>query len=54
MEPHLILIAIGVIVVYAFWRTIFKIAIIALIIGYVFLVVTSTQDIVHVLRMLLP
>jgi hypothetical protein len=50
----LILITIGVLVVYAFWRTIFKVAILALIIGYVFLVVTGTLDMMHVFRMLLP
>ena len=50
----LILIVISVLVVYAFWRTIFKVAIIALIVGYVFLLVTGTLDIVHALRALLP
>lgn len=54
MTPTLILITIGVLVVYAFWRTIFKIAILALVIGFVFLVVTSTLDVVHVVRILLP
>lgn len=54
MTPTLILITIGVLVVYAFWRTIFKIAILALIIGFVLLVVTTTQDVVHVVRSLLP
>ena len=53
LSPTLILVIIGVLVVYAFWRTIFKVVIIALIIGFVFLVVTSTLDIVHVLRGLL-
>lgn len=53
LSPTLILVIIGVIVVYAFWRTIFKVVIIALIIGFVFLLVTSTLDIVHVLRAML-
>jgi len=53
LSPTLILIIISVLVVYAFWRTIFKVAIIALIIGYVFLLVTGTLDAVHVLRALL-
>jgi hypothetical protein len=53
LSPTLILIVIGVLVVYAFWRTIFKAAIIALVVGYVFLLVTGTLDIVHVLRVLL-
>jgi len=53
LSPTLILVIIGVLVVYAFWRTIFKVVIIALIIGFVFLLVTSTLDIVHVLRAML-
>lgn len=53
LSPTLILVIIGVIVVYAFWRTIFKVVIIALIIGFVFLLVTSTLDIVHALRAML-
>ena len=53
LSPTLILIIIGVVVVYAFWRTIFKVAIIAVIVGFVFLLVTGTLDVVHVLRALL-
>ncbi len=53
LSPTLILIVIGALVVYAFWRTIFKVVVIALIIGFVFLVVTSTLDMVRVLHALL-
>jgi arginine exporter protein ArgO len=54
LSPTLILIIIGVLVVYAFWRTIFKVVLVALIVGYVFLLVTGTLDVVHALRSLLP
>jgi putative effector of murein hydrolase LrgA (UPF0299 family) len=53
-DPTLILILIAAVFVAAFWRTILKIAIAALIIGFLFLFITGTLDVVHVLHALMP
>jgi hypothetical protein len=52
--PTLILIIIAAVVVAAFWQTILKIGIVAVIIGFVFLYVTGLLDIVHGLHALIP
>ena len=53
-NPTVILILIAAVFVAAFWQTILKIAIAALIIGFLFLFVTGTLDIVHMLHALIP
>lgn len=53
-NPTLILIIIAAMVVAVFWRTILKIGIAAMIIGFVFLLATSLLDVVHVLHALIP
>jgi hypothetical protein len=52
--PTLILIVIAAVVVVAFWRTILKVGIAALIIGFVFLLATGMLEIVHALHALIP
>jgi hypothetical protein len=52
--PTLILIVIAAVVVAAFWQTILKVAIAALIIGFVFLLATGLLNIVHALHALIP
>lgn len=53
-NPTLIVILIAAVVVAAFWQTILKIFIAALIIGFLFLFITGTLDVVHLLRALIP
>jgi hypothetical protein len=53
-NPTLILIIIAAVVVAAFWRTILKIGIAAVMIGFVFLLVNGLLDIVHGLHALIP
>jgi hypothetical protein len=53
-NPTFIFIIIAAVVVAVFWRTILKIAIAAVIIGFVFLLVTGLLDIVHGLHTLIP
>jgi hypothetical protein len=53
LNSTLIVIIIAAVVVAAFWRMILKIGIAALIIGFVFLLVTSMLDILHGLHALL-
>lgn len=43
----LVLIVIAAVVVAAFWKTLFKVAIAALVIGFAFLCVTSVLEIMH-------
>jgi hypothetical protein len=52
--PSFILIVIAAVVVAAFWRTILKIVFAAIIIGFVFLLVTGLLEIVHGLSTLIP
>jgi hypothetical protein len=52
--PTLILLVIAAVVVSAFWRTILKIGIAAIIIGFVFLLVTGLLEILHGLHALIP
>lgn len=54
LNPTLILIIIAAVVVAAFWQTILKIVIAALIIGFVFLFITDLLDVVHSLHALVP
>lgn len=50
----LVLIIIAAVITAVFWKTLLKVIIAALIIGFVFLCVTSVLDIVHVLHALIP
>lgn len=50
----LILIIIGAVIVAAFWKTLFKVVLAALVIGFVVLCVTGVLDIVHALHALIP
>jgi hypothetical protein len=50
----LVLIVIAAVIVAVFWKTVFKIIIAALIIGFVFLCITSVLDVVHGLHTLIP
>ena len=54
LSPALILIIIGAVLLAAFWQTILKIAIAALIIGFLYLFITCTVDVVHLLHALIP
>jgi uncharacterized membrane protein YGL010W len=49
-----ILLVIAAVVVAAFWRTILKIGIAAVIIGFIFLFVTGLLEILHGLHSLIP
>ena len=53
LSPALILIIIGAVLLAAFWQTILKIAIAALVIGFFYLFITSTVDVVHTLHALI-
>jgi hypothetical protein len=53
-NPTLILIVIAAVIVAFFWRTILKIGIAAVLIGFAFLLVTGLLDILHGLRALVP
>lgn len=53
-QNPLVLIIIAAVIVAAFWRTIAKIGIAAVIIGFVFLLVTGLLDILHALHALIP
>jgi hypothetical protein len=50
----LILIVIAAVIVALFWKTLFKIAIAALVIGFVFLLITGLLDTLHGLHALIP
>jgi hypothetical protein len=50
----LVLIVIAAVIVAVFWKTLFKVAIAALIIGFVFLTVSGLLDILHGLHALIP
>jgi hypothetical protein len=54
LNSTLVIIIIAAVIVAAFWRTILKIAIAAVIIGFVLLFVTSLLDIVQGLHALIP
>ena len=54
LNPALVLIIIAAVVTALFWRLIVKIGIAAMIIGFVFLLVSGLLDILHGLRALLP
>jgi hypothetical protein len=53
-ENPLVLIIIAAVVVAAFWRTIVKIGIAAVIIGFVFLLVSGMLEILYALHALIP
>jgi hypothetical protein len=53
LNSTLILIVIAAVIVAAFWRFILKIGIAAIIIGFLFLLVTSLLDILHGLNALI-
>jgi hypothetical protein len=50
----LVLIIIAAVIMAVFWKTLLKVIIAALMIGFVFLCVTSVLDIAHVLHALSP
>jgi hypothetical protein len=50
----LVLIIIAAVIMAVFWKTLLKVIIAALIIGFVLLCVTSALGIVHVLHALIP
>jgi hypothetical protein len=54
LNPTLILLVIAALVVAAFWQTILKIAIAGLIVGFLYLFITGTVDVVHLLHALIP
>lgn len=54
LNPTFVLIIIGAVVVAVFWRMVLKIGIAALIIGFVFLLVSGLLDILQGLRGLIP
>jgi len=54
LNPPLVLIIIAAVIVTVFWRPILKIAIAAMIIGFVFLFVTGILDVLHNLHALIP
>lgn len=49
-SPALVIIVIAAVIVAAFWRTILKIGIAAMIIRFVFLLVTVFLDVIHAVR----
>jgi hypothetical protein len=53
-NPTLVLILIAAVVVAVFWRTVLKIGIAAVVIGFVFLLVSSLLEILHGLHALIP
>jgi hypothetical protein len=53
-NPTLILLIIAVVIVAAFWRAILTIGCAAVIIGFVFLLVSGLLEILHALHMLVP
>jgi hypothetical protein len=50
----LVILIIAAVILAVFWKTLLKVAIAALVIGSVFLCVTSVLDIVHGLHALIP
>jgi hypothetical protein len=52
LNPTVILLIIAAVLAAAFWQTILKIAIAALIIGFLYLFITGTVDVVHLLHAL--
>jgi hypothetical protein len=50
----LVLIVIAAVVLAVFWKTLLKILIAALVIGFVFLCVTGVLELVHGLHVLIP
>jgi hypothetical protein len=50
----LILLIIAAVILAVFWKTLLKVIIAALIIGFVFMCVTSVLDIVHSLHAMIP
>ena len=50
----LILITIGAVIVAVFWRTVLKIVIAAVLIGFVFLFVSGLLEVLHSLHALIP
>lgn len=53
-NPTLVIILIAAVVAAVFWRTVLKIGIAAVIIGFVFLFATGLLDVVHGLHTLIP
>jgi hypothetical protein len=50
----LVVIVIAAVVVAAFWRMILKVGLAALVIGFLFLLVSGVLDVLHGLRALIP
>ena len=53
-SPTFILFVVAVVTVAVFWRFILKVGISAVIIGFIFLLVTVLLEIIHSLRALIP
>jgi hypothetical protein len=53
-NPILVVIVIATVVVAVFWRAILKVGIAALVIGFMFLLVSGALDVLHVLHALIP
>jgi len=53
-NPILVVIVIAAVVVAVFWRMILKVGLAALVIGFMFLLVSGALDVLHVLRALIP
>lgn len=50
----MLILIIAAVIVAVFWKTLFKVAIAALIIGFAFLLVTGLLEVVHGLHALIP
>ncbi|HEX9040404.1 MAG TPA: hypothetical protein VF838_05180 [Trebonia sp.] len=53
-DSTLIVVVIAAVVVAVFWRTILKVGIAAVIIGFIFLLIAGLLDVLHALRGLIP
>jgi hypothetical protein len=53
-NPTLVLFFVAVVVVAAFWRAILAIGIAAIVVGFLFLLVTVLADVLHALHSLIP
>ena len=54
LNPTLVVLIIAAVVVAAFWRAIVKVGIAAIIVGFLFLVVSGALDVLHAVRAFIP
>ena len=54
LNPTLVVLIIAAVVVAAFWRAILKIGVAAILIGFLFLVVSGSLEVLHAMRALIP